>query len=766
MRPTDRLIPISAVEHLFASLELPSRATCDLCESAISPSELRALINRYLARDPSLSKKIRLVVSSELLSSDSLPADSRACLAVALKAVDMLTESINISRGAVTANRRAFPLPEPTTAPSLPTRLSSRTRCAITLLTAVGMIVFSLLWMLHPCESLFVTDEVATAHPAARRSLTDKSPDLNPLPSSMNHDAHTQPLKPHRDVSKFQRRSFGDPLGGWSPRSLLKSYELYKVQEISEARPSTQCGPAASSSCRPSALTDTIDSVVAVTFQLPVGAGKKQDVVMAAISASSSDENSPYHLFLDSAGVRLVESPSAGCAVTTGGQHEPFLDVVYTFVQNNAPSHVTNVKRFCNHYESCLPKRFRDWNELLYSLRTVFHRGVGTGLVRKVHIVVADQDQVPQWLNASDPRINIVLHSQIFPADEPDALPTFNSHAIESVLHRIPGLSRFFVYFNNDMLWGRRVSFFDYFRPISAERQQHREQRLSRSGCGSVVPSDNETHGTVMFEPIFYSENLEDSRECILQEKSGPPAMPDFPAGSECAACQLRPAYFFTMACRQRTHRDEWRRFSNYNKQMMFGRLPGYWPTHSFAHIPRMMDRALVTLMQERDFDDLARYTRSSRVRRVEDMWTTNNYQFYAHYHRLAVDSEWFNQEWQARKDTNPIQLEDLNPLFSRSYLDLPSKMQFTDATLRDETLREKVAHHFVVLDRRPGMYHFCLLKSYAIIRMYIAELSSTPKLFVTVNDDIQNDAHISFTVQQLLETAAGPANRKTAFEL
>lgn len=59
--------------------------------------------------------------------------------------------------------------------------------------------------------------------------------------------------------------------------------------------------------------------------------------------------------------------------------------------------------------------------------------------------------QIPDWLNASHARIRIVLHSQLF--DEPAReLPTFNSLAIESVLHRISGLSNFFLYFNNDVL--------------------------------------------------------------------------------------------------------------------------------------------------------------------------------------------------------------------------------------------------------------------------------------------------------------------------
>ena len=52
---------------------------------------------------------------------------------------------------------------------------------------------------------------------------------------------------------------------------------------------------------------------------------------------------------------------------------------------------------------------------------------------------------------------------------ESDALPTFNSHAIELNLHRIPGLAPAFLYFNDDFFLGQRA-FPDDF--LSAEEVQ------------------------------------------------------------------------------------------------------------------------------------------------------------------------------------------------------------------------------------------------------------------------------------------------------
>jgi hypothetical protein len=83
--------------------------------------------------------------------------------------------------------------------------------------------------------------------------------------------------------------------------------------------------------------------------------------------------------------------------------------------------------------------------------------------------VVSSRSQLPDWLKVSawtidsarhrdshssideiDPLVRVVLHDDIF--NDPDKqLPTFNSLAIELMLHRIPGLSHHFLYFNNDV---------------------------------------------------------------------------------------------------------------------------------------------------------------------------------------------------------------------------------------------------------------------------------------------------------------------------
>lgn len=67
--------------------------------------------------------------------------------------------------------------------------------------------------------------------------------------------------------------------------------------------------------------------------------------------------------------------------------------------------------------------------------------------VRRVHLITGGQR--PHWL-PDDPRVVVVDHRQVFP--DPDVLPTFNSHAIEACVHRVPGLADRFVYLNDDVI--------------------------------------------------------------------------------------------------------------------------------------------------------------------------------------------------------------------------------------------------------------------------------------------------------------------------
>ncbi len=99
--------------------------------------------------------------------------------------------------------------------------------------------------------------------------------------------------------------------------------------------------------------------------------------------------------------------------------------------------------------------RFREQDELRYSLRSVERFAPW---VR--HLYLVTDDQRPDWLVEDHPRLTVVDHRDIFPAE---ALPTYNSHAISARVHHIEGLSEQFLLMNDDVLLGRPVAPDDFF---------------------------------------------------------------------------------------------------------------------------------------------------------------------------------------------------------------------------------------------------------------------------------------------------------------
>ena len=103
--------------------------------------------------------------------------------------------------------------------------------------------------------------------------------------------------------------------------------------------------------------------------------------------------------------------------------------------------------------------RFVNRDELKYSMRSV---AMYAPWFR--HLYVVTDSQVPDWLDDSHPDVTVVDHRDIF--GDTAALPTFNSHAIESQLHHIPGMSEHFVYFNDDFFLGRMLHPSMFFTPV------------------------------------------------------------------------------------------------------------------------------------------------------------------------------------------------------------------------------------------------------------------------------------------------------------
>lgn len=122
------------------------------------------------------------------------------------------------------------------------------------------------------------------------------------------------------------------------------------------------------------------------------------------------------------------------------------IDFVITWVDMNDPEWLEEFSRYRydkhNTRNGVSEARFRDNGFLRY-----WFRGVEkfAPWVRKIHFIV--NGRTPEWLDTSNPKLHIVRHADFIPAE---FLPTFNSVVIERYMHRIPGLSEHFVYFNDD----------------------------------------------------------------------------------------------------------------------------------------------------------------------------------------------------------------------------------------------------------------------------------------------------------------------------
>ncbi|WP_341643305.1 hypothetical protein [Thauera sp. SDU_THAU2] len=108
------------------------------------------------------------------------------------------------------------------------------------------------------------------------------------------------------------------------------------------------------------------------------------------------------------------------------------------------------------------PDRFEQTDgELKYSLRSVAFRP----WARRIHIF--SNCAPPDWFRETD-RIRWVRHEEVVAETH---LPLFNSHAIETFLYEIPGLTENFIYFNDDFFLSAPSAAVGFPRPMAARWQ-------------------------------------------------------------------------------------------------------------------------------------------------------------------------------------------------------------------------------------------------------------------------------------------------------
>ncbi|KPA83888.1 hypothetical protein ABB37_02075 [Leptomonas pyrrhocoris] len=427
-------------------------------------------------------------------------------------------------------------------------------------------------------------------------------------------------------------------------------------------------------------------------------------VAASYVSSPYTKPSSPYYDFFRAHDATLWTVDRAARVATPMR-----LDVVYTYVNPSAPSFARHLRMRNVPFEQ---RRYRDWEELRYSLRSLhafvlnngalaqYHRRhaadvrrlgelgyrvnaseVGDGgvvpLVRRVYLVVSDVDQVPAWLDAERfPQLRVVTHRDMFTAEEAEwVLPTLNSNVIESGLHRIPGVSRFFFYIANDMFVGRKVSFFDLFRPLSPLRQRlHLFDMAAHTDATSMSFADtalNDDRAALLLEPVVHSDTE------VMEWGEG--AMTEAETSATSHAQELLGNCLFQQSyasLRQNAQRKKWTKNStlqpawsttkgfalhdphygvtprgagvgsHYYYHLTSTHLDGVELPFGYAHTPQLVDREVYRRLNEVELFNLTNATRKAYEREMHPYSPIDEYAVFSVAMARGAERHMWNTVW------------------------------------------------------------------------------------------------------------------------
>ncbi|WP_440903302.1 stealth conserved region 3 domain-containing protein [Catenovulum sp. SX2] len=162
------------------------------------------------------------------------------------------------------------------------------------------------------------------------------------------------------------------------------------------------------------------------------------------------------------------------------------IDAVYTWVNHEDSSWRELYNSELNKHSNVKSKldslgldRFYNRHEIYYSIQSVKKYASWIN-----HIYIVTNCRPLQWM-LNDPHITIVCHSDII---ERTSLPTFNSHAIESCLHKIEGLSNYFLYFNDDFFLVDYVKKSDFFTHSGLTKANFEEYGMVHGDADQCSP--------------------------------------------------------------------------------------------------------------------------------------------------------------------------------------------------------------------------------------------------------------------------------------
>ncbi|KAI5366631.1 putative stealth protein CR2 region 2 [Septoria linicola] len=162
---------------------------------------------------------------------------------------------------------------------------------------------------------------------------------------------------------------------------------------------------------------------------------------------------------------------------------EPRIDFVYTWVNGSDEAfrdtkHPYELNSTLNDPEGSWlgrhgENRYRDWNELKYSVRSIekyapFRNKIQILVNSLYGATAAKGKQIPSWLDESKIGgiFEVLAQEEFFELDKQDCLPSFNSLTIENQLHNTEsGVDRLFA-MSDDMLLGRPHAASDIYSPL------------------------------------------------------------------------------------------------------------------------------------------------------------------------------------------------------------------------------------------------------------------------------------------------------------
>lgn len=169
------------------------------------------------------------------------------------------------------------------------------------------------------------------------------------------------------------------------------------------------------------------------------------------------------------------------------------IDVVYTWVNSSDKGWQEKISEFKDLSEVDAD-RFDQCDELKYSIRSI---EMYAPWVRNIFIF--SNCAPPDWFEPSD-RVRWVMHEEVVPEV---LLPLFNSHAIETFLHLVPGVSEKFLYFNDDFFltgfvrpsdfftaYGQSVSRLEPYGALPYFQQLRDEGRAEEWHCAALNCAD------------------------------------------------------------------------------------------------------------------------------------------------------------------------------------------------------------------------------------------------------------------------------------